>query len=274
MEYIPVLTLAGSDCSGGAGLQADLKTVAALGAYGMSVVTAVTVQNTLGVTEVFPLPPRIVEAQFRAVVSDIPPRAVKIGMVTDEALIRSIARCLDEVPTIPVVFDPVMVSSSGHPLLQPQALQALQTLLLPRCTLLTPNLPEAELLSGIAPLTDDRLAEAAAAMRATGCRAVLIKGGHRTDDRMTDYLALDGDAGPVVFTYTEPRIDSANTHGTGCTLSSAIATFIARGLPLPDAVQAGKAYLTEALRQGREVRVGHGHGPLNHFFAPQKAIVR
>lgn len=274
MKYIPVLSIAGSDCSGGAGLQADLKTIAALGGYGMSAVTAITVQNTLGVSRVHPVPPRIVEEQIRAVMTDIRPQAIKIGMLTDEEQIHRVTDCLTEVTDIPVVLDPVMVSSSGYPLLQPSALHALQTELLPRCTLLTPNLPEAALLSGLSLDNDSGVAEAAARILTYGCRAVLIKGGHRTDHRMTDYLAVSSPSGTETFTYTQPRIDTSNTHGTGCTLSSAIATLLAQGLALPDAVRDGKAYLTAALRHGRNVRTGQGHGPLNHFFDPQKQIIR
>ncbi len=274
MEYIPILTIAGSDCSGGAGIQADIKTISALGGYAMSAVTAVTVQNTLGVSEVFPVPPSVVAGQIRAVLSDIRPCAIKIGMVTDEALIRCIAECLSDCPDIPVVFDPVMVSSSGYPLLPPSALQVLKEELLPRCTLLTPNIPEAGLLSGFSLQSDEDTTTAATAILAGGCRAVLIKGGHRTDTCMTDFLALSSAAGIATYTYTEQKIRSANTHGTGCTLSSAIATFLGRGWELPEAVRAGKAYLTEALRSGKDVRVGHGTGPLNHFFSPLKQIVR
>lgn len=274
MEYIPVLSIAGSDCSGGAGIQADLKTIAALGGYGMSAVTAITVQNTLGVSRVHPVPPAVVAEQIRAVLTDIRPLAIKIGMLTDETLIRQVAECLAEVPDIPVVFDPVMVSSSGYPLLQPSALNALQTLLLPRCTLLTPNLPEAALLSGETLTDDSRLETAATRILDYGCRAVLIKGGHRTDQRMTDFLAVTGPEGPAFFTYTEARIHTPNTHGTGCTLSSAIATLLAQDLSLPEAVQGGKTYLTAALRHGSDVHIGQGHGPLNHFFAPQKQIIR
>lgn len=274
MEYIPVLSIAGSDCCAGAGLQADLKTISALGGYALTAVTAVTVQNTRGVTDVLPMPPGTLEAQFRAVVDDIPPQAIKIGMLTDEEQVDALARCLDTVPHIPVVLDPVLVSSSGRPLLRPQAVEALRTRLLPRCTLLTPNLPETERLSGIAPVDDRSTRMAAGRLLDAGCRAVLVKGGHRTDGHMTDVLVMRTDGTTAVHTFDEAHIPSPNTHGTGCTLSSAIATFIALGRPLPQAVEAAKAYLTGALRSGRAVHIGHGHGPLNHFFDPHKPILR
>lgn len=273
MEYIQVMTIAGSDCSGGAGIQADIKTISALGGYASSVITAVTVQNTCGVTAVHPVPADIVGAQIHAVLSDMTVSTIKIGMVTDGAIIAAICKELRPVASrIPVVFDPVLVSSSGFPLAAPEAVELIRKELMPLCCLLTPNLPEAQLLSGITITDKDSLHAAADALLAAGCRNVLIKGGHRTDGQMTDVLFSREGTIPVSF--TEERIDTPNTHGTGCTLSSAIATYMAQGLPLPKAVGCAKQYLTAAMKAGARVSVGKGHGPLNHFFSPHKAILK
>lgn len=273
MKYIEVMTIAGSDCSGGAGIQADIKTISALGGYASSVITAVTVQNTCGVSAVHPVPADIVGAQIHAVLSDMTVDAIKIGMVTDGKIIAAICDELQPVACrIPVIFDPVLVSSSGFPLVSPEAVELIRKELMPLCYLLTPNLPEAQLLSGITIEDKESLHAAADALLESGCRNVLIKGGHRTDGQMTDVLFSHEKATPVSF--TEKQIDTPNTHGTGCTLSSAIATYIAQGLPLPEAVAGAKQFLTAALKAGSGISVGKGHGPLNHFFCPHKAILK
>lgn len=273
MKYIHVMTIAGSDSSGGAGIQADIKTISALGGYASSVITAVTVQNTCGVRAVFPVPPEIVGQQIQAVRTDMRPDAIKIGMVTDQEIIRAICKELRQATDIPVVFDPVLVSSSGYPLVTPEALETIRKELIPLCTLLTPNLPEAELLGGTPIRDEGTLSKAAQALLELGCPHVLIKGGHRTDGQMTDVLFSSDKTGAPCF-FTEEQVVTRNTHGTGCTLSSAIATCMAQGLPLPDAVRKAKEYLTGALKAGASVETGQGHGPLNHFFQPQKAILK
>lgn len=273
MKYIHIMTIAGSDCSGGAGIQADIKTISALGAYASSVITAITVQNTCGVSAVYPVPADIVGQQIHAIRTDILPDAIKIGMVTDENIISSICKELKEITDIPVVFDPVLVSSSGFSLATPEALESIKTEMIPLCYLLTPNLPEAQLLSGITIDDETSVRSAAEVLLNMGCKHVLIKGGHRSDGEMKDLLfSKDTVNNPLSF--SEQKIHTRNTHGTGCTLSSAIATFIARGCMLPEAVSEGKKYLTKALTAGKDIRIGQGQGPLNHFFDPQKAILK
>lgn len=273
MRYTTVLSIAGSDCSGGAGIQADIKTISALGCYAASVITAVTVQNTCGVKTVFPVPPPIVDAQLQAVAEDLKIDAVKIGMVTDEDIITVIARHLSSQP-FPSVFDPVLVSSSGYPLIQEKALLAMRTQLMPRCTLVTPNLPEAEVLSGRPVHTPEDMLQAGRRILETGCHAVLIKGGHLEGNDMTDLLLVRKNGTETAFHYHHPRIVSNNTHGTGCTLSSAIACFIAQDYSLQEAVAKGKGYLTAALDAGKNASVGKGHGPLNHFFNPKRLMIK
>ena len=272
MRYTTVLSIAGSDCSGGAGVQADIKTLSALGCYAAAAITAVTVQNTCGVKDVFPVPSQVVREQIRAVTEDLAVDVIKIGMVTDEGIIRVIADCLSA-NRIPAIFDPVLVSSSGFSLVAPAALDAMLTQLIPHCILVTPNLPEAEVLSGM-PIRDiEDMAKAGRRILASGCHAVLIKGGHLQGDDMEDVLVCNGNP-EEVYHYHSPKVPSANTHGTGCTLSSAIAAYIARGLSLPEAVGQGKEYLTQALLAGKDASVGKGHGPLNHFFNPQKLTIK
>lgn len=273
MKYTHVMSIAGSDCSGGAGIQADIKTISALGSYASSVITAVTVQNTCGVSAVHPVPAEIVKQQIEAIRTDMLPDAVKIGMVTDEGIIRSITEELNLMKQIPIVFDPVLVSSSGFSLITPEAVRRMQYDLIPLCYLLTPNLPEAELLSGIRITDDQSLREAGKALLQLGCRNVLIKGGHRKDNQMTDALFC-GETEQLPVLYSDEKVITCNTHGTGCTLSSAIATFIAQQIPLTEAIRLAKKFLTEALKAGSKVQIGHGHGPLNHFFDPKKAILR
>lgn len=254
-----LLTVAGSDSSGGAGIQADLKTFAAHGVFGMSVITAVTAQNTCGVTMVQDMTPEMITAQIDAVFSDIRVDGVKIGMVSRSESIHAIAEGLKKWQPPVIVLDPVMISKSGYPLLQPEACAALIRELLPLATLLTPNLPEAEAICGFSIKTGNEMEQAAAKITALGAKAVLIKGGHLEGSRADDFL-FNGTQGvwlPGV------RIQTRHTHGTGCTLSSALAANLAKGLSLEEAVRAGKRYVTTAIEHG--IALGKGHGPTHHF---------
>ncbi len=265
-HYPRVLSIAGSDSSGGAGIQADLKTFAALGCFGMTAVTALTAQNSTGVRAIHAVPPDILRAQIDAVVEDIGVDAVKIGMLHSPAIVRTVAQAIDRHQMHCVVFDPVMVASSGVRLLTDEALAVLVAELLPRVTLITPNLDEAAVLVG-RPLTGvDDMAQAAQALRAMGARAVLLKGGHLAGDTVTDLL-LGADHVPVWM--PAPRIITANARGTGCTLSSAIAAHLALGAALPQAVALARQFVRQALLAGVGVRTGQAGGPLNHGFAPR-----
>lgn len=265
-HYIPVLSIAGSDCSGGAGIQADLKAISALGSYAATAITAVTVQNTCGVRAIHPVPADIIKGQIQAVMEDIRPLAVKIGMVNDIEAIHAIAEALTIYHPLYVVFDPVMVSTSGHRLIEEEAIELLKTTLIPLATVITPNLKEAEVLYGkpISTLTD--MEKAAYELLCLGCQSVLIKGGHLEGNEMTDILLTGKDASPLHYPGT--KVDSHNTHGTGCTLSSAIATFLAQGYALPEAVKKAKDYVYNGILHGKDIQIGNGHGPLNHFFSP------
>jgi hydroxymethylpyrimidine/phosphomethylpyrimidine kinase len=251
------LTIAGSDSGGGAGIQADLKTFQALGVYGTSALTAVTAQNTLGVRAVHEIPTDIISAQIDAVVEDIGVDAAKTGMLSSAEIIATVAERIRHWRLDRLVVDPVMVATSGDRLLREDAVQALIRDLLPLAALLTPNLPEAEVLVGRHLTNDDEIRQAARDILDLGPRAVVIKGGHREGDA-TDIL-FDGHA---FHTFSAQRIDTPNTHGTGCTLSAAIAAELARGTDLLDAVSAAKQYLTEAIR--RATPLGGGHGPVAH----------
>ena len=255
-----VLTIAGSDSSAGAGIQADLKTFAALGVYGTCAITAVTAQNTLGVSAVPEIPPDIVAAQIEAVVTDIRPDAAKTGMLASAPIIEVVAAKVREHALPNLVVDPVMVAKSGDRLLREDAVNALRELLLPLATVVTPNLPEAEALTGRPVRSDEDVHRAAEAIVGMGARAVVVKGGHRRSAEAIDLL-YDGKA---FREYAAPWVETASTHGTGCTFASAIAACLARGMALPEAVGEAKAYLTEALR--RAYPVGGGHGPVHHFW--------
>ncbi|WP_372786870.1 bifunctional hydroxymethylpyrimidine kinase/phosphomethylpyrimidine kinase [Phenylobacterium sp.] len=253
-----VLIIAGSDSGGGAGIQADIKTVTALGGYAATAVTAVTVQNTLGVSGVHPIPVGIVEAQARAVLDDIGADAIKTGMLGDRGMVEAVARILDSVEGVPSVIDPVMVAKGGASLLARDAIEAVAALLIPRAALLTPNAPEAAALTGLGVATTEDLRRAGEALLSAGARAVLMKGGHIPGDRVVDLLMTP--AGETAFE-TE-RIETRHTHGTGCTLASACAVGLAQGLPLTEAVARAWAYAQEAI--ARAPGLGRGHGPLDH----------
>ncbi|MEI4486977.1 bifunctional hydroxymethylpyrimidine kinase/phosphomethylpyrimidine kinase [Frigidibacter sp. MR17.14] len=257
------LTIAGSDSGGGAGIQADLKTFSALGVFGASALTAVTAQNTVGVQGVAAIAPEMVAAQIRSVLEDIRVDAVKIGMLATPEVIAAVAGALKDYAG-PVVLDPVMVAKSGDALLTEPAVAALVSGLLPRATLLTPNLPEAARLLGTAPAATRDAAEAQGhALLALGARAVLMKGGHAEGAVCTDLLVTPG--GTLAF--EAPRLPTGNTHGTGCTLSSAIAAGLARGLALPAAVAQAHGWLHRAIAGADALKIGAGHGPVHHFHA-------
>jgi hydroxymethylpyrimidine/phosphomethylpyrimidine kinase len=258
------VTIAGSDSGGGAGIQADLKTFSALGVYGASVITALTAQNTLGVQAIHDVPPDFIAAQMDSVFSDLKVGAAKIGMLSQAPVIEAVAAGLDRHGVTQVVLDPVMVATSGDRLLNPDAVSALRRLLIPRASLVTPNLLEAAALldQPVAASEDDMLAQGQALI-ARGARAVLVKGGHGTGETSTDLLVTpDGK-----LRLEAPRIATRNTHGTGCTLSSAIAAGLARGLPLGQAVSQAKDYVTAAIAASERLSIGAGHGPTHHFHA-------
>lgn len=253
------LTIAGSDCSGGAGIQADLKTMIANGVYGMSAITALTAQNTTGVQGIFEVTPEFLEQQIDSVFTDIRPDAVKIGMVSSVGLIESIAKKLKQYEAENIVVDPVMVATSGSRLISEDAIGALKELLLPMATVLTPNIPEAEVLSGMEVKTADDMIAAAKYISETYHCAVLCKGGHQLNDA-NDLLYRNGD----YKWFNGKRIDNPNTHGTGCTLSSAIASNLAKGYDLDTAVERAKAYISGAL--AAMLDLGQGSGPMDHGF--------
>ena len=255
-----MLSIAGSDPSGGAGIQADLKTAAALGVYGATVVTALTAQNTLGVTGVHAVPATFVREQYEAVVADLDVRAVKIGMLGSVDVVRAVAAMLREHPVPAVVLDPVMVATSGDRLVPEDAAAAIRELLVPLASLVTPNVPEAEVLTGLGIDSPDDLETAARALLALGPGAVLAKGGHLAGEVCVDVLV----SGAGTRRLESPRVRTRNTHGTGCTLSSAVASYLVRGHDLPDAVTSAKDYLTRALVAGAGLELGHGSGPVEH----------
>ena len=236
-----VLTIAGSDPSGGAGIQQDLKTITACGCYGATVITSLTSQNTLGVQSAMAVPASVVTSQLQSVLSDLRPSAVKIGMIPDREVAEAIVRSLSAIE-VPIVYDPVMISTSGYLLMAPDAIDYIAQHLFPLCTLITPNLPEAERID-------------VSSLKA----AYLIKGGHADSDMMTDILHMpDG----ITHQYTTPRIRTRNLHGTGCTLSSAIASYLALGHTLPQAVAMAKDYITSAIQRSVDIHIGSGNGPL------------
>ncbi len=262
--YRRVLTIAGSDSGGGAGIQADLKTMSANGCYGMSVITALTAQNTVGVSAIHAVPVDFVAAQMEAVLSDIGVDAVKIGMLFSPELIKTVAENLQKFAIRTIVLDPVMVAQSGDKLLQDEAIEALKEYLIPLAELITPNLPEASVLLGRDIATTAAIEQATVELTDFGCRNVLIKGGHLEGGDSDDCLYLGEEKRLVIL--PGQRIATRNNHGTGCTLSAAIASFIARGESVENAVRLAKEYITGAIRAGADYRIGHGHGPVHHFY--------
>ena len=261
------LTIAGSDSGGGAGIQADLKSFAALGVFGTSAITAVTAQSTTEVREALHLPPELVANQIRTVMEDIRPAAAKTGMLANREIVAAVAATIDEYRDLDVVVDPVAFTSTGYPLLEDDALGILKSVLIPRAALVTPNLREATALTGIEIANDDDMRRAASQMLEQGAKAALVKGGHRTDT--ADDLLADS-SGETWF--RAEHIDTYHTHGTGCSLSAAIAAGMARGLPLIEAVKRAKDFVTEGLKAGYVV--GSGRSPINHFHQFQDSIER
>jgi hydroxymethylpyrimidine/phosphomethylpyrimidine kinase len=258
------VTIAGSDSSGGAGIQADLKTFAALGVYGASVITALTAQNTQGVRAIHDVPADFIRAQIDAVFSDLDIAAVKIGMLSQATTIEAVAQGLSAHHAKNIVLDPVMVATSGDRLFAPEAVDALRTLLVLRALVVTPNLPEAAVLTGASAARNEKEMEVQAReILGLGARNVLIKGGHNSGDESIDLLIGQGD----VVRLSAKRIATRNLHGTGCTLSSAIAAGLAKGLDLKTAAREAKTYVTAAIGAADKLKIGHGHGPLHHFSA-------
>lgn len=257
------LTIAGSDSGGGAGIQADLKTFSALGVYGMSALTAITAQNTIGVQDVFELPPDFVGLQIDSVMSDIGADAVKTGMIANAAIIEVIAGKVRQWGIQNLVVDPVMVAKSGDALLRPDARDALINRLLPLARVVTPNLHEARVLTGLEIRTLADMRQAAVVIHTLGPRSVVVKGGHLETDAESIDVLFDG---REFYEFAAPRVQTANTHGTGCTFASAIAAGLAKSQSVFESVQAAKDYLTGALRSAANWHLGQGHGPVDHFW--------
>jgi hydroxymethylpyrimidine/phosphomethylpyrimidine kinase len=268
-ETSPIaLTIAGSDPSGGAGIQADLKTFSALGVYGATVITALTAQNTRGVSGVFAIPPDFIAAQFRSVISDLNVSAIKTGMLGDAATVEIVASLLSEVSEVPVVVDPVMVATSGDVLLAPEAIDVVRRVLIPRAALITPNVPEAaKLLDKPLAETETEMQAQAEALMKFGCGAVLLKGGHASGPVAVD-IYFDGKRRHVL---RRARSETPNTHGTGCTLSAAIAGYLAQGRSLQQSIAAAKLFVWNALASGATHVIGGGNGPVDHLFALRKS---
>lgn len=265
MEYKKVLIIAGSDSGGGAGIQADVKAVSACGAYAATAITAITVQNTLGVTDIHAVPVNIIQAQIRAVLEDIGADAIKIGMLHSIDVIRGVIEVLEEYPQIPIVLDPVMISTSGHRLMEENAAEFLKRELIPRALIITPNLPEAEVLWGKSIHSLLEMEEAARALSVDRKTSVYLKAGHWNGDVLTDifYNAPHNRSIQLISN----RIETNNTHGTGCTLSSALAAFVAKGESIEDVATKAKEYISGAIHAGAKYNIGHGHGPVHHFYS-------
>lgn len=260
-----VLTIAGSDSGGGAGIQADIKTISATGGYACSVITAITSQNTLGVSAIHPIPVEHIESQLEAVFSDLNVVAVKVGMLADCEIIEMVAKKIRQYQPQYLVIDPVMVATSGDLLLKHQAIEVLKRELLPLADLVTPNLPEAAaLVSSDVPRTEDDMGSMIEDLRSLGAQAVLLKGGHLESDTNSNDLLIEAHSCDLL---RARRFATKNTHGTGCTLSSAIASYLAQGNRLHKAVYLGKQYISQAISHADELEVGQGHGPVHHFFS-------
>lgn len=268
-NYPSVLSIAGFDGSGGAGIQADMKTISALGCYATSALTALPVQNTTGVKSIFNIPEEVVGEQIETIVEDIFPNAVKIGMVHTSALVATIVEKLSAYPQLPVIFDPVMVATSGDKLIEEETIQTIINELFPIASVITPNLDEAEILADMKIETVEDMRIAGKKILKLGCQSVLLKGGHLKTEKLTSlYFVPDGSIERFDFT----KYKTNNTHGSGCTLSSAIASYLAQGKSLLQAVSLGQKYIHQAIFHGKDVAIGKGNGPVNHFFNPQKLI--
>jgi hydroxymethylpyrimidine/phosphomethylpyrimidine kinase len=265
MKYNTVLTIAGSDSGGGAGIQADIKAISAMGCFASSAITAITAQNTLGVDAVHPVPLDILAAQIDAVLSDIGTDAIKIGMLHSAEVVSLVADKIEQYGITNVVLDPVMVSTSGHKLIEENAIEIMKNRLIPLARVITPNLPEAEILSGCTITAQQEFPQIATLLSHNNSTSVLLKAGHLNGNTLTDYFynAEDG----TMTLLPSKRVDTRNTHGTGCTLSSALAAALARGESLTEAAISAKRYIEQAIITGAKYDIGHGHGPVNHFFA-------
>ncbi len=262
--YFRVMTIAGSDPSGGAGIQADIKTISACGCYATSAITALVDENTMGVYDVLPIPEKFVAGQIHSILDDVGTDAVKIGMLHSAGLIQTVRNTFDEYPDIRnIVLDPVMVATSGDPLLEDEAVTTLRDVLIPRSRVITPNIPEAEMLLNRKIRSQDELPDAAVELSLLGA-SVMLKAGHLSDEKLTD-IFYNAETKEMLYLESK-RIDTINTHGTGCTLSSAIASFLAKGRTLNDSVRSAKLYISKALESGAEYLIGKGHGPVNHFY--------
>lgn len=276
-KYTRVLTIAGSDSGGGAGIQADIKTISACGCYATSSITAITAQNTLGVSDIHNIPVSMVRKQIIAILDDIGTDAVKLGMLPNEEIVRAVAELLTEYKVPNIVLDPVMVATSGNRLISDSAARAIIEQLFPIATLITPNIPEIEFLTGVKIYSEADFAQAAETMHALNAGGVLLKSGHLEGHSIADYLsttylgatadsAAHSSPTRIIRTYRYEKIDTPNTHGTGCTLSSAIASYLAMEEPIEEAVQLAENYIHKAIINGDEYRLGKGHGPVDHFF--------
>lgn len=267
--YPSVLTIAGFDSSGGAGIQADIKTISALGCYATSVLTALPVQNTMGVRKIYPIVMEAVADQIEAVLDDIVPNSIKIGMVHTPQLVETIVNTLNKYPKIPIVFDPVMVATSGHRLIEEETIDTIIEKLFPLADIITPNMDEASILAGMEVKTLDDMELAGKKILKYGCKNILLKGGHQESPTVTSVFFDEN--GKQYYFETE-KFMTNNTHGSGCTLSSAIAAFTARGERSYKSVELAQQYVFEAIKNGRDVLTGKGNGPLNHFSNPHKLI--
>ncbi|WP_417558758.1 bifunctional hydroxymethylpyrimidine kinase/phosphomethylpyrimidine kinase [Mesoflavibacter zeaxanthinifaciens] len=268
-KYPSVLSIAGFDGSGGAGLQADIKTISALGCYATTVLTALPVQNTQGVKNIFPIPVRVVAEQLETIMEDIVPDAIKIGMIHTPELVDVVVRALQVYKHVPVVFDPVMVSTSGHRLIEEETINVIIEKLFPMADIITPNMDEASILVNMRVETLKDMHLIGARIKELECKNILMKGGHQKTTIITSLL-IDEKNNYYPFEFN--KIDTNNTHGSGCTLSSAIATFLAQGKNMYEAVELGQQYVYNAIENGANTQTGKGNGPLNHFFNPQKLI--
>ena len=267
--YPSVLSIAGFDGSGGAGIQADIKTISALGCYATTVLTALPVQNTQGVRKIYPISLEAVKDQIEAVMDDIMPAAIKIGMVHTPKLVESITSTLKKYEAVPIVFDPVMVATSGHRLIEEDSVNALIEQLLPIATVITPNMDEAAILANMEVKTLEEMRTAGKQIKELGCNSILMKGGHQ---ETTNITSLFFDPNNQCHSFKTKKIRTNNTHGSGCTLSSAITSLLAQGKTLFESVDVAQSYVHNAIYSGKNVQTGKGNGPLNHFFNPQKII--
>ena len=269
-KYPSVLTIAGFDGSGGAGIQGDMKAISATGCYATSVLTAIAVQNTCGVKSIFPIPSLVVEEQINTILEDIFPDAIKIGMVHTSELVHVIVNTLKQYKNTPIVFDPVMVATSGHKLIEESTIQTIIQKLFPISAIITPNLDEASILANMSINSVEDMFVAGKIIMQLGCQSVLMKGGHLSSKKLTSlYFSADN----TIQEYHFEKIETNNTHGSGCTLSSAIASFLAQGFDLKEAVKFSQEYVHGAIENGKDIITGKGNGPLNHFYNPQKLII-